>query len=158
MTRSVLLREITLSDLALFYEQQLDPEAIYMAAFTAKDPGNKAAFLAHWAKVLDDETIILRTIVIEDQVAGHIACHRWFGEPEISYWIGREFWGRGIATRALSAFLKEATARPLFARVAKDNQASIRVLEKCGFKQTGEDKGFSNARGYEVEEFVFSLD
>lgn len=157
MTRSVLLREVTLSDLALFYEQQLDPEALYMAAFTVKDPENKAAFLAHWAKVLDDETIALRTILVGEKVAGHIVSHRWFSEPEISYWLGREYWGQGIATMALSAFLLEVTDRPLYARAAKDNQASIRVLEKCGFKQTGEDKGFSNARNHEVEEYIFTL-
>ena len=104
-----------------------------MAAFTAKEPGNKAAFLSHWAKVLDDETIVLRTILVGDKVAGHIVSHRWLGEPEIGYWLGREYCGQGIATMALSAFLLEATERPLYARTAKDNQASIRVMEKYGF-------------------------
>jgi RimJ/RimL family protein N-acetyltransferase len=129
-----------------------------MAAFTAKDPEDRTAFTEHWAKILADETITLRTILFEDFVAGHIVSHGWFGEPEISYWIGKEFWGRGIATRALSDLLDQLLDRPLYARVAKDNKASIRVLEKCGFALSGEDKGYSNARGKEVEEFILKLE
>jgi RimJ/RimL family protein N-acetyltransferase len=157
LNSTIQLRDIKLNDLAIFYEQQLDPEANYMAAFTAKDPEDRAAFLAHWAKIFGDKSIILRTIMADQMVAGHISCHRWFGEPEISYWIGKDYWGRGIATEALSKFLEQVPARPLLARVAKDNMGSIRVLEKCGFKRTGEDKGFANARGCEVEEFIYML-
>jgi RimJ/RimL family protein N-acetyltransferase len=80
--------------------------------------------------------------------------HSWFGEPEISYWLGKDYWGKGVATAALSAFLDHVEMRPLYARVAKDNLASQRVLEKCGFTVDGEDKGFSNARGVEVEEVI----
>ncbi len=81
-----------------------------------------------------------------------------FGKPEVSYWIGKPYWGKGVATRALSAFLFHVKVRPLYARVAKDNIASLRVLEKCGFARIGEDKGFANARGEEVEEFILRLD
>lgn len=47
--------------------------------------------------------------------------------------------------------------RPLYARVVKDNLASQRVLQKCGFTICGENKGFANARGKEVEEFIMRL-
>lgn len=80
-----------------------------------------------------------------------------FGKPEVTYWIEKEYWGRGIATKALSEFLSYLKTRPLYACAAKDNIASIRVLEKCGFTILGEDKGFSNARGEEVEEFILKL-
>lgn len=129
-----------------------------MAAFTAKDPDDRTAFSEHWEKILADETITIRTILFENLIAGHIVSHGWFGEPEISYWIGKEFWGRGIATRALSDFLDQRLDRPLYARVAKDNKASIRVLEKCGFAHSGEDKGYSNARSEKVEEFILKLE
>ena len=152
------LREMEPADLELFYRQQLDPEANYMAAFTAKYPTDKGAFLAKWAKILDDQTIILRTIEVDGLVAGYVVCHHWFGDPEISYWLGTEFWGKGIASEALSAFLEVAAERPLLARVVKDNMGSIRVLEKNGFQRTGEDKGFSNARGEEVEEYIYRLE
>ncbi|MBA2392490.1 MAG: GNAT family N-acetyltransferase, partial [Ktedonobacteraceae bacterium] len=80
------------------------------------------------------------------------------GQIEVSYWIGKPYWSKGIATRALSAFLKHIKVRPLYARAAKDNSASLRVLEKCGFTRIGEGQGFSNARGEEVEEFILRLD
>ena len=90
-------------------------------------------------------------------MAGHVLSFEQFGEPEVSYWIGKEHWGKGLATEALSRFLSCVKTRPLYARAAKDNTASIRVLKKCGFKICGEDKGFSNARGEEVEEFILQL-
>jgi len=155
MIGSIRLRETVSEDLPIFYQQQLDPHANHMAAFTAKDPTDRQAFDAHWAKVMADKTIIIRTILYERQVAGSVLCHSWGGEPELSYWLGSEFWGKGIATRALSLFLKAVTVRPLTARVAKDNIASIRVLEKNGFELTGEGTWFSNARGMDVPELVW---
>jgi RimJ/RimL family protein N-acetyltransferase len=129
-----------------------------MAAFTAKDPADRAAFDAHWRKILADERIVLKTILYGEEVAGYIMVHPWFGEPEMSYWLGKAHWGQGIATAALSAFLEIVTTRPLHARVAQDNLASRRVLEKCEFTITGEDKGFANARGEEVDEWILILD
>lgn len=152
------LREVEKDDLQVFYKQQLDPEAIFMAAFTAKDPADWEGFQIHWARILGDESIIIRTILFEGHIAGHILSHAWFGEREVSYWLGREFWGKGIATQALAAFLEIIEPRPLYARVVKDNVASVRVLEKCGFRISGEDRGFSNARGREVEEYILRID
>ncbi|MDL1163732.1 GNAT family N-acetyltransferase, partial [Yersinia pestis] len=98
----VLLRDVFEdADLAIFFEQQRDPEANYMAAFTAKDPSDKVAFETHWARILDDDSII-KTILYQGQVAGPILFFEHLGEPEVSSWIGRDYWGRGIATRALS--------------------------------------------------------
>lgn len=96
----------------------------------------------------------MKTIVYNGQVAGHIASFEQFGEREVSYWIGREYWNNGIATKSLEQFLEDFKTRPLYARAAKDNIASIRVLEKSGFQIIGEDKGFSNARGEEIEEHI----
>jgi len=151
----ILLREVITDDLPIFFEQQLDPDANWMAAFTAKDPTDRGAFDAHWAKVRADKGITIRTILLDGQVAGSVLCHRWGGEPEISYWLGREFWGKGIATQALGLFLQVVTDRPLTARVARDNLASIRELEKNGFELSGEGKWFSDARGMEIDELVW---
>jgi RimJ/RimL family protein N-acetyltransferase len=148
---------VTQDDLAIFFEQQLDPDANYMAAFTAKEPADRQAFMAHWTRILGDKTITKKTILFDGQVAGHVVSFEQFGMPEVSYWIGREFWGKGIATRALSELLGHVKVRPLYARAAKDNIASLRVLQKCGFTISGEDKGFANARGAEVEEFILVL-
>jgi len=153
----MMLRDVIEDDLSIFFEQQLDTTANFMAAFTAKDPSDKAAFKAHWEKILNNEAIIKKTVIYRGNVAGHVSSFEQFGEREVSYWIGREYWGKGVATEALSQFLDCITIRPLYARAAKDNIASIRVLEKCGFEIKGEDKGYSNSRAEEVEEFILKL-
>lgn len=156
-TGGVELRDVIEADLPIFFEQQLDTEANYMAAFTAADPADRAGFMAHWTKILGDESIIKQTILCDSQVVGHIASFEQFGQPAVSYWIGKPYWGKGVATGALAAFLARVTTRPLYARAAKDNLGSIRVLQKCGFTISGEDTGFANARGQEIEEFVLIL-
>jgi RimJ/RimL family protein N-acetyltransferase len=157
MTSGVVLRDVTEGDLPIFFEHQQDPDANHMAAFTAKDPADRDAFTAHWTKILGDDTITVKTILLDGRVVGHVLSFERFGKPEVSYWLGKEYWGKGIATQALSQFLGHVTVRPLYARAAKDNIASIRVLEKCGFTIYGEDKGFSNARGEKVEEYILKL-
>jgi len=158
MTSDVVLRDVVDNDLPIFFEFQLDPDANHMAAFTAKNPTDREAFTAHWEKILAAPTVIVRTIVTDGQVAGSVLSYVEDGRPEVSYWIGRAYWGRGIATRALAVFLAYAnTERPIHARVARDNLRSIRVLEKCGFTVTGETRGFASARGEEIEELVMEL-
>jgi len=154
---AVRLREVAESDLPIFFEQQLDPEAIRMAAFTAADPADRAAFDRHWARILADATIVNRTVEADGAVAGHVACFVEDGRREVTYWLGRAFWGRGVATRALAALLDLIAERPLHARAAKDNPASLRVLERCGFAIVGEDRGFANGRGAEAEEWLLAL-
>ena len=97
------------------------------------------------------------TIVCDGVVAGYVVSFERDGQPEVSYWIGKEHWGKGIATRSLAIFLREQPLRPLQARVATDNAASIRVLEKCGFTVIGEDRYFANARGEEIDELILEL-
>ena len=136
MTSDVLLRDVTETDLPIFFEQQRDPAANQMAAFTAKDPADREAFTAKWAKILGDDTVTKKAILVNGQVAGSVSSFvaPWSGQLEVTYWVGREYWGRGIATKALTAFLGHLKARPVYARAAKDNIASIRVLAKCGFR------------------------
>src|SRR5436309_8753677 len=120
--KDVQLRDVIESDLPIFFEYQLDPEANYMAAFTARDPTNRDAFRAHWARIMNDETNTIQTILFDNQVAGSVGSYKdeELGELEITYWIGREYWGKGIATRALSTFLDHVPVRPLYGRAAKD--------------------------------------
>jgi RimJ/RimL family protein N-acetyltransferase len=160
VTNDILLRDVIESDLPIFFEHQLDPDANYMAAFTARDPTDRDAFMAHWARILGDETITIKTILFNGHVAGSVASYKdeEFGKLEITYWIGRQYWGQGVATRALSTFVDQVPVRPLYGRAAKDNIASLRVLEKCGFAICGEGKGFAYARGKEVEECILRLE
>ncbi len=154
----IALRDVLEADVAIFFEQQLDPEANSMAAFTAENPADEAAFHVRWNRILKDDTNTTRTILMDGQVAGHVASFEREGDLEVTYWLGKAYWGQGIATRALTLFLDEMSQRPVYARAAKDHRASLRVLEKCGFTICGEDSGYASARGTEVEEFVLRLD
>jgi RimJ/RimL family protein N-acetyltransferase len=148
------LRDVSENDLPVFYEQQLDPAATRMAAFPARE---REAFMAHWATILADETVIKQTILYDGQAAGNIVSWEQAGERLVGYWIGRAYWGKGVATRALAAFLEQVTARPLYAYVAKHNGASMRVLEKCGFTRAGESTALLDDSGAVVEEVVMRL-
>lgn len=141
----VRLRNVADDDLPIFFEHQLDPAATAMAAFPPRD---HEAFMAHWARILGDDSVVLKTILFGEQVAGNVVS--WLDEDErlVGYWIGREYWGKGIATAALEAFLQVVEPRPLHARVATHNIGSIRVLEKCGFARFSESD----------EELVLRLD
>lgn len=156
----VRLRDVEDTDLDIFFTQQLDPDANWMAAFTAKDPGDHAAFLAHWARIRADPVNIIKTVLVGDQVAGHVSSYEEEpGRPEVTYWLGREFWGQGIATAALTLFLANLlTTRPVYARVAQDNPGSLRVLTKCGFTIVGEGSGYANARQAETMEYLLRRD
>ena len=127
----VTLREVTEADLELFFAYQLDPEATRLADFPARD---RDAFMALWGRILANETIVKRTILFDGHVAGNIVSFlEDDGRREVGYWLGRNYWGKGIATRALTLFLEIVTERPLYAEVAIHNRASRRVLQKCGF-------------------------
>jgi RimJ/RimL family protein N-acetyltransferase len=155
---AVTLRNVETSDISIFFEQQLDPEANRMAAFVRKERHDRAAFDAHWKRIMNAPGIVNKTILRGAEVAGSIACFPQEGELEVTYWIGKEHWGKGVATEALKQLLQEITHRPIFARAAKDNIGSVRVLQKCDFKIIGEDKGFAQGRGEETEEYIFRLD
>jgi len=155
MTTAVLLRDVAEADLPIFFEQQLDPDATEMAAFPSRD---RETFMAHWAKIMTDESVMLKTILFDGQVAGNIVSFELGGEREVGYWIGKEFWGNGIATQALGQFLVYIRTRPLYAHVAKHNIGSRRVLEKCGFMVVGEGEGFINPRGERVDEIILKLE
>jgi len=128
-----------------------------MAAFTHEDPHDRVAFDAHWAKCVADPTIRIRSIEYENDVVGHVARFERDGVPEVTYWIDKVHWGKGIASAALATFLAEESTRPIYGCAASDNLASIRVLEKCGFVHVKSESGFANARGKEIEEVFMEL-
>ncbi|MGW5670326.1 GNAT family N-acetyltransferase [Micromonospora sp. NPDC003776] len=157
MTSEVRLRPVRDDDLPLFFAFEQDPQANWMAAFGPKDPADRAAFDAHWARIRADERIVNRTVTVDGAVVGHVAAFPVGERTEVSYWIDSARWGRGHATAALAALLRELPQRPVHARAAKDNAASLAVLGKCGFVVIGEDSGYANGRGKEVEEYVLEL-
>ncbi|MDG4863368.1 GNAT family N-acetyltransferase [Streptomyces sp. T-3] len=155
---NISLRPVHTSDLPVFFRHMSDPESNQVAAFTAKDPTDRAQFDAHWERVLASSDNVTRTVLADGDVVGHAAVYGEPGEREVTYFIDRYYWGRGIATAALAALLVEVPERPLYARTAADNTGSVRVLSKCGFVVTAQDRGFANARGEEIDELVLRLD
>ena len=156
-TCNITLTKTEKDDLNAFFQFQLDEEANYLAAFTAKDPNDKTAYINKYSKFLTDPTINMQTIKIDEVIVGSIAKFIMEDKAGITYWIDKGFWGQGIATTALSNFLKTEQARPIYGHVAFDNYGSQKVLEKCGFVKIGNDKGFANGRQEEVEEYIYQL-
>lgn len=153
----IILRKTIVADLEHFFIFQLDEEANHLAAFTSKDPTDKPAYLQKYTRHVNDPTINMCTIIVDNVIAGSIAKFEMEGDAGITYWIDKQFWGKGVATKALQHFLTLENARPIFGHVAFDNIGSQRVLEKCNFVKVGTDKGFANARQAEIEEFIYKL-
>ena len=129
----ILLRAVIETDLPILFQQQLEPEAVVISAYPAKDRGE---FMRHWEGILKNKNVTARTIVYKEKIAGHIICWKEGKyEQRIGYWIGKEFWRRGIASAAVAEMLVLVNIRPLFAEVANHNTASKRVLEKNGFER-----------------------
>ncbi|BDS10278.1 GNAT family N-acetyltransferase [Aureispira anguillae] len=153
----IVLRASIESDLDVFFVNQTDDEANFMAAFTPEDPLDKAAYMEKWKRLMTMDAIHMQTIVVEGKPVGSVVKYVMEGDAEITYAIAKEFWGKGLTTKAVQQFLALETTRPIYGRVAFDNYGSQRVLEKVGFKKIGKDKGFANARGAEIEEFIYQL-
>jgi RimJ/RimL family protein N-acetyltransferase len=154
----VALRPVEDGDLEALFEQMRDPEAVRMAAFTTEDPHDRTAFDAHMARVRRSPDITMRAVTCDGCLAGTIASFPVEGQTEVTYWIDRAAWGKGIATRALALLLDLVTTRPLYARAASDNAGSLRVLQKCGFRATGTEKSFAAGRNEDVEETILRRD
>jgi RimJ/RimL family protein N-acetyltransferase len=154
VTPAVRLRSVEDRDLDVFFDHQMDPKAVEMAAFPARD---KNQFAAHWAKIRADDTVVVRTIVADGMVAGNIGSWQDNGQRLLGYWVGREYWGRGVATQALARFVEEVSTRPLYAHVAVHNVGSIRVLEKCGFRRDRVQEAKAPAADDGIDEFIFVL-
>lgn len=168
----VSLREVRREDLEILFRQVNEPEGMRMVGSVRDTHTDHAAYMARWETIFANAKVIPRAIVVagdggntgggSEVIAGSIACFervlepsrpcRILPGPEIGYWLGQAFWGKGIASEAVRLFLGEVTTRPLFARAASDNVGSIRVLQKAGFKEIGREMFFANMRGQEIEE------
>jgi RimJ/RimL family protein N-acetyltransferase len=147
-----MLRDVRDEDLPIFWEHQREPEAHRMAAFP---PREWDAFMRHWrGKVLADSSALKKAIVVSNTVVGNILSWNEGKERLVGYWIGRAYWGRGIATEALIEFSSVEPFRPLSAYVAIHNLGSMRVLEKCGFSRVGDTRGGSDG----IEEYLYQLE
>ena len=154
----VALRPVEDRDLDALFEQMRDPESVRMAAFTPKDPNDRSAFDAHLARVRAAPDVTHCAVTCDGQLVGSIASFQVNGQTEITYWIDRAAWGRGIASRAVALLLDLVPDRPLYARAASDNAGSLRVLHKSGFGTVGTEISFAPGRNEEIEETILRLD
>ena len=165
-------------DVPVIFEQQSDPVAARMAGVV---PRGREEFEAHWGRLLTalPARLVARVIEADGVVVGAINCFQRDGLEEelavsmkaggvgrgesgreldfIGYWIGREHWGRGIATRALALMVEEVAFRPLHARTARGNVASQRVLERNGFVVVGSRCAPAEGRFLGGEEVLWML-
>ena len=153
----VSLRPVEEADFDTLFEFMRDPESVRMAAFTAKDPDDRAAFDAHLRKNLARSDVTNRVIIGDGRVVGTVAAFVIEGDTEITYWVDRAVWGQGVASRAVELLLREVTVRPIYGRAASDNAASLRVLTRAGFEVVGTDTGYASARNAEIEETILRL-
>ena len=155
---NVSLRPLEDRDLDTIFEQVTDPESIRMAAFTAENQTDRRAFLERVSRIQSDASVSNRVIEVDGAIAGTIASFRIDDRLEVTYWVDRTHWGKGIASAALQILLAETAERPLYARAASDNVGSLRVLEKAGFRRVGVNRDFAPGRGEEIEETILRLD
>jgi RimJ/RimL family protein N-acetyltransferase len=154
----VTLRPIDDSDLDALFDQMRDPESVRIAAFTAKDPDDRETFDSRMAKSRTAPDGTMRAVIRDGRLVGSIASFVVEGETEITYWIDRSVWGRGIASQAVALFLDTVRVRPVYARAASDNVGSLKVLQRAGFKVVGTATSYANARSSDIEETVLRLD
>jgi RimJ/RimL family protein N-acetyltransferase len=155
---NISLRPLEDGDLDAIFQQTSDPESIRMAAFTAENQTDRSAFLDRMTRIRANPTASNHVIDVDGVVAGTIASFRIDDRLEVTYWIDRAHWGKGIASAALRLLLAETPERPVYGRAASDNVGSLRVLEKAGFRRIGVDRGFAAGRGEEIEETILRLD
>ncbi|MFL6109743.1 MAG: GNAT family N-acetyltransferase [Catenulispora sp.] len=151
------LREMRESDLPALFEIQCDPAGQAMAAFT-RVRNDRGAYLAKHRRLLAGDGMVHLVVEVDDEVVGSGSTWLHNGEPQVTYWIRRDQWGRGIAGGLLAELLERTPARPVFGGAAADNLASRRVLERAGFKPVRRERAFAEARGEVIEEVLFRLD
>ena len=157
VAREVSLRTLREDDLPTMFEIQLDDTAQHLAAFTDKTARDRDAYLTKFRKILADDAIVTKAVEIGGEVVGSVAAFPIEGDIEVTYWIRRDWWGRGVATAAVAALLEDVTVRPLYGRVAEDNLGSVRVLERNGFVLVGSEDSFADARQATITELIFKL-
>jgi len=151
------LRDVHDDDLDAIFEMMRDPEAVALAAFTAADPDDREAFDAWMSRNLSSPDTSVFVITENSGFAGSISAFTIEGEREVSFWLPRLAWGRGIATEALRQLISREPIRPLFARVAAHNHGSIAVLRNAGFAEVSRNTAYAPGLGRETEEIVFAL-
>jgi hypothetical protein len=111
---NVSLRPVEDRDLDTIYQQMTDPESVRMAAFTAEDQTDRRAFLNRMSRLRADTSLSFRVIDVDGAIAGTIGSFRIDDQHEVTFWVDRALWGKGVASAALQTLLAETAERPLY--------------------------------------------
>lgn len=158
LTGALSLRALREEDLPRLFEIQLDEEARHLAAFVTEEAKDREAYLAKHRKILADPETTNRGVEVDGELVGSVATFPIEGNIELTYWIRRDMWGRGVATAAVAELLEEVAVRPIRARVVEDNTGSVLVLERNGFVRVGSEDAFAAGRRATVTELIYKLD
>ena len=97
---------------------------------------------------LKDEPACFFAIEVDGKLVGGAGLQPQHGSHAgvvvLGYWLGRDYWGRGIATEAVKILVEQARAQGaprIEASVYEPNVGSSRVLEKCNFTLEGRLRG-----------------
>ncbi|GAA2000779.1 GNAT family N-acetyltransferase [Catenulispora subtropica] len=157
VTGLLALRPLREDDLPRLFEIQLDDEARHLAAFVGAAARDRDAYLAKHRKLLADPEITGRAVELDGDLVGSVAVFPIEADLDLTYWIRKDVWGRGVATAAVAALLDEVAVRPIHARVVEDNLGSVRVLERNGFVRIGSEDAFAEGRQATVTELIYVL-
>lgn len=119
---------------------------------------------AEWWVNTGSQVGIAKAIEVNGNFAGVISAiageHENSRSAEIGYWLGEEFWGKGIATEAIKKMTDHVFSNTgivrLFAPVFSPNKKSMHVLEKCGYMQEGILKKAIFKNGQYLDEYLFA--
>jgi len=151
------IRTTVPEDLNALYLIQLDEEANWNAAFVNPDCKDFDFYFQKYNAHLLNPEILNLTAIHDGEIVGSAAKFVLFGDIEITYWIDRKHWGKGIASILVRELLDRVQERPIAARIVADNIGSARVLEKNGFVKVGEEQGFSKVRNSAVIEWIYTI-
>jgi RimJ/RimL family protein N-acetyltransferase len=104
-------------------------------------------------------------IVVEGAAAGGVGLMMqtdiYRRSAEIGYWLGEDFWGRGIVSEAVGALSEWAFASfdlsRIYAGVLEWNPASMRVLEKAGYQFEARLRKAVTKEGVTMDDFIYAL-
>ena len=148
-TERLVLRQLTLGDAKAFSELASDYDIAKMTGSLPHPmPLFSAEFKIMYLRRQKQRNLAYPYAITQDggELMGVMDLFRNAPDAvlEIGYWIGKPYWGQGLSTEAAQAILQEARktlgVKALKAGVFADNPASLRVLEKLGFKTTGEEE------------------
>jgi RimJ/RimL family protein N-acetyltransferase len=154
----VTIRPVTDDDLEQLFQLESEVAGSDMIAFLPREPGDREAFDAHWARIRGIPENRFWIIEVDGRFAGYGLSFLMNGERQVGYWIPQALWGQGIASAALTAMLRELPERPLWGSTVGDNHGSQRVLQNGGFVYDHSERTHAPRRGVEVEERVYRLD